>query len=60
MRSLKIGQRESLREPRPPVGHGVDQGRPADKWLAEVTKDGSVTVEVYVRDAVWPSVAYSA
>ncbi|UUO05663.1 peptidylprolyl isomerase [Blastopirellula sp. J2-11] len=28
-----------------------------EAWLEEVTKEQSVTVEVYVRDAVWPTVA---
>ncbi len=35
-----------------------EKGQPnVDSWLAEVTKDGTVTVDLYVRDAVWPSVA---
>ena len=28
-----------------------------EKWLAEVTKEEQATVELYVRDAVWPTVA---
>ncbi len=28
-----------------------------EKWLAEVTKEEGATVELYVRDAVWPTVA---
>lgn len=28
-----------------------------DSWLAEITKDDKITVDLYVRDAVWPSVA---
>lgn len=35
-----------------------EKGQPnVDSWLAEVTRDGKVTVDLYVRDAVWPSVA---
>ncbi len=35
-----------------------EKGKPdVDSWLTEVTKDGKVTVDLYVRDAVWPSVA---
>ncbi len=28
-----------------------------EKWLADVTKEDGATVELYVRDAVWPTVA---
>ncbi len=28
-----------------------------EKWLGEVTKEEGATVELYVRDAVWPTVA---
>ncbi len=28
-----------------------------DRWLKKVTDDGSVTVDTYVRDAVWPTAA---
>ncbi len=29
----------------------------ANKWLAQITKESEVTVDTYVRDAVWPTVA---
>jgi parvulin-like peptidyl-prolyl isomerase len=28
-----------------------------EKWLADVTKEEGATIDLYVRDAVWPSVA---
>ena len=39
-------------------GHVDEKGKPdIDSWLNEVTENGKVTVDLYVRDAVWPSVA---
>ena len=39
-------------------GHIDAEGNPdVDSWLKHVTEDGKVTVDLYVRDAVWPSVA---
>ncbi len=39
-------------------GFITKEGKPdVDKWLAEVTSQDGATVELYVRDAVWPSVA---
>lgn len=41
---------------------GLDKnGKPdREKWLKQVTSEPGVTVELYVRDAVWPSVAMKA
>lgn len=39
-------------------GYSKPDGTPdIDGWLKYVTKDDSSTIELYVRDAVWPSVA---
>lgn len=39
-------------------GFITKDGKPdVEKWLAEVTSQEGATVELYVRDAVWPSVA---
>ncbi len=39
-------------------GHIDAEGKPnVDSWLKHVTKEGKVTIPLYVRDAVWPSVA---
>ncbi len=39
-------------------GYMKKDGTPdIEKWLAEVTKEDGSTVELYVRDAVWPTVA---
>ena len=35
----------------------TDGSPDVEKWLEYVTQEPSVTVELYVRDAVWPSVA---
>lgn len=36
----------------------VTNGQPdIDKWLEQVTQEDGATVELYVRDAVWPSAA---
>lgn len=41
-------------------GYVRGDGSPDVKaWLASVTSDGSTTEDVYMRDAVWPSVALS-
>ncbi|MEX2186185.1 MAG: peptidylprolyl isomerase [Pirellulales bacterium] len=42
------------------VGKNKDGQPDVEKWLEEVTKEPGVTVELYVRDAVWPSVAMKA
>jgi parvulin-like peptidyl-prolyl isomerase len=41
---------------------GLDENKKPDreKWLKQVTSEPGVTVELYVRDAVWPSVAMKA
>lgn len=40
------------------MGVKDDAGKPDMKaWLEQVTKEQNISVEVYVRDAVWPSVA---
>lgn len=39
-------------------GYNTAEGSPdIEKWLQEVTKEDGVSVEFYVRDAVWPTVA---
>jgi hypothetical protein len=39
-------------------GYAKPDGTPdIDAWLKYVTKDDASTIELYVRDAVWPSVA---
>lgn len=39
-------------------GYSKPDGTPdIDAWLKYVTKDDASTIELYVRDAVWPSVA---
>ena len=39
-------------------GHEKPDGSPdIDRWLKRVTQQDGVTVELYVRDAVWPTVA---
>ena len=35
----------------------ADKKPDVDRWLADVTEQEGLTVETYVRDAVWPSVA---
>ncbi|MHB8865368.1 MAG: peptidylprolyl isomerase, partial [Pirellulaceae bacterium] len=35
----------------------ADGSPDVEKWLRDVTKEENATVELYVRDAVWPSVA---
>lgn len=42
------------------VGLNKDGTPDVEKWLKEVTSEPGVTVELYVRDAVWPSVAMKA
>lgn len=39
-------------------GYLKTDGSPdVEKWLAEVTREENATVELYIRDAVWPTVA---
>ncbi|TWU20261.1 Foldase protein PrsA 3 precursor [Novipirellula galeiformis] len=39
-------------------GFLTPQGQPdVDAWMASVTSDGTTTRDLYLRDAVWPSVA---
>jgi parvulin-like peptidyl-prolyl isomerase len=42
------------------LGYVRNDGTPdVPAWIDSVTSDGSTTKEVYIRDAVWPSVALS-
>ncbi len=42
------------------VGNDANGKPNVEKWLEQVTSEPGVTVELYVRDAVWPSVAMKA
>ena len=60
-RSMDVTQEDINREisrAADAYGYMKKDGTPdIEKWLETVTKKGKSTVELYVRDAVWPSVA---
>ncbi len=60
-RSIQVTQadlQEEIRRAAESYGFSDAAGKPdVDGWLKKVTEEGDVTVDTYVRDAVWPSVA---
>ncbi len=60
-RSIQVTQadlQDEIRRAAESYGFSDASGKPdVDGWLQKVTEEGDVTVDTYVRDAVWPSVA---